>query len=471
MSDILKVTTPTSGYENSTRTNPISTNDSTIQNIVDPTKATRPDNRSGHTENQEGNNALFYKSNFEQFMKLIKDVPKLTEMFSNLMFFQMETMVSSGINENVTEEIMQFMNMIKMSENELLSFLKKQGDISVRFGGVFFDILKSALAENTSSDKQTIILDFLKKYNDLVSNKHVLQNIMGNLNNISRYMSPKFRLPLEEMINKMDVNLENGDTSENMNILRNEIVPYLSDYIRNTHDMGKIRDLITLLTLNTARYENGDKESFISAFRTLMGFNSIREKLGNGDVREITDIMLNFDLNKSTNHELIDKLISIIENGMVGKAGLEHKEVFQNIVSSILINESVYMPLVHFMIPAEVNGGKFFSEIWIDPNEGNSKDQEENEKRMKFLIKFDIKDLGFFDLIMLYQKEKIELQIYCPEQLMPMEKVIKGGLDDIMKANGISFHSIYIEKMKKPKTLSEVFPKIHERKNAINVKI
>ena len=47
VADLLKVTTPLTGTENSTRTNPIRENDTSIQNIVNPSKVVRPDGREG----------------------------------------------------------------------------------------------------------------------------------------------------------------------------------------------------------------------------------------------------------------------------------------------------------------------------------------------------------------------------------------------------------------------------------------
>ncbi len=61
---------------------------------------------------------------------------------------------------------------------------------------------------------------------------------------------------------------------------------------------------------------------------------------------------------------------------MRGEAGAQSKGVFQNILQALLVSESVYMPLLHAMIPAEVAGKLFYSEVWVDPDaeEGYRKD-------------------------------------------------------------------------------------------------
>lgn len=39
----------------------------------------------------------------------------------------------------------------------------------------------------------------------------------------------------------------------------------------------------------------------------------------------------------------------------------------------MLANESVYMPVMHAMLPMIISGVPVFSEIWVDPNEESGK--------------------------------------------------------------------------------------------------
>ncbi|MCQ4727885.1 hypothetical protein NE664_14705, partial [Anaerotignum faecicola] len=96
MSDILKVTTPNTVYENAQRPKNVTVNDPVIQNIADPTKVTRPDGQAAANEQNLG---LNYESNFEGFISLLRNMPNITEIFSQI-FFRMGTEVSSGIGEN-----------------------------------------------------------------------------------------------------------------------------------------------------------------------------------------------------------------------------------------------------------------------------------------------------------------------------------------------------------------------------------
>lgn len=486
MADILKVTTPSAGYDTTTKTNPITTNDKNIHNIIDPSKVTRPDGKTGGTtaENQDNKFSLTYESNFDKFVQTLKSSQSLTQMLSELLFTRMGVVVSSGISENFAQEISQFMDMLKMSESELLNFLKNQSDSSVRFKGAFFNVMRQIFEETNSIDLKTNILDFLRKYNDMASGGHIMKNIMQNLQSILQSIPKGYRASLEQLINQMSLQQETnadgktvftggGNFEKNSALLKNGILPYLSSYISKTHDLGRARDIITLLTLNIARYENTGKDNFMQSFESLLRYQSIRDKLGSIDSKQIEDILNNTQFEKAgMRNSLMDKLASIIEKGITGEGTYETKAVFQNIMTSLLINESVYMPLLHMMIPADIDGKLLFSEIWVDPdNESDAQSDTEKERCIKIFIKFDIKDVGFFDLIVVSQKGIVDMQLYYPEKLVSIEREMKSGIQNIIERNGFSFRNFLFEKSIQPKSLSEVFPKIYERKNAINVRI
>ena len=471
MSNVLKASTPLSGYENTAKGNPISTTDTNIKNVNDVTKVTRTDGQSSNADYGENQLLLPHNSNFDGFIKAIKSNLYTSNLMTDLIFTQMENLVRSGINENFAAEISQFLEMIKMSEDELHVLLKNQMQSSAKFQGPFFGMLRKALTETNSSTLVSRILDFTKKYNDFTSNGHVLNEISNNLNNITQYMPASFSQQLLSLVEKLNFNAENADLSANAEVLKKDIIPFLAEYTKLTNDFGKARDLITALTLNIARYENGSKEGFIGAFKELLGYNTIKEKFGNGDADKLIDILMQSDANKTSTNPLEEKLITILQKGIRGEAGYENIDNFKNIITATLLNESVYMPLLHVMLPVNINGNMMFSELWVDPDDQSQGQAKDGKKKEKLLIKFDIKDVGFFDLVILHDNGDVDLQIFCPEKLMGMEKAIQTGISVIIAQNGMSVKSLAVKKGTEPIAISEVFSKILERKNAINVRI
>ena len=259
--------------------------------------------------------------------------------------------------------------------------------------------------------------------------------------------------------------------ARNAQILKEQIIPYLGKYISETRDMGRIRDLITTLTLNTSRYENGNLERLLQSFQKLMEFPAFEKGFGGMSAADFRAMMQNVDFDRAAGKmPWVDNLLNIMEAGVKGEAGIENREAFMNIMKAMLVNESVYMPVMHVMLPAILNGVPMFSELWIDPDE-ESGNAGSGEKGVKLLIKFDLKDVGFFDMMMYYEKGKMDILIHYPEELSDRESEIREGIRKIMKKNNLEIEYLAVEQGKESIPVSAAFPKIFERRNSINVTI
>lgn len=236
--------------------------------------------------------------------------------------------------------------------------------------------------------------------------------------------------------------------------------------------MGRLRDLISQLSFNTARYENGDLDQLIRDFKSLMGFPSFRKIFQGLDEEQLRNLLMNLNFEKAAGRsEWADTFLHIVESGIRGEAGAENRQIFENMIQSILLNESVFMPVLHIMLPVELNGQLMFSELWIDPDEEGRGAADPKERTIRLLIKFDIKDVGFFDLLMVCEKETVNLRLFYPEQLAPLETELKKGVGEILERNRLRCQYLGLEKSRGSIPVSSVFPKIYERKNTVNVAI
>lgn len=115
-----------------------------------------------------------------------------------------------------------------------------------------------------------------------------------------------------------------------------------------------------------------------------------------------------------------------------------------------------------------------FSELWLDPDDDGKGFRNAGQERfVKGLIKFDIKDVGFFDLFFLYgtQTEKISIQLNYPKDLDASEGEIRTALSKILSENGIGQEEIVLGSEDGTIPISTAFPTIFERKNSINVTV
>ena len=99
MANILKVTTPAIGYENTAnvRTNPEMQNPVHVQGPVDPGKVARPDARSDAAA-QKGEEALKFKfeSNYDNFIRQLQKMPSVAEELPKLLSELSSTRSSRG---------------------------------------------------------------------------------------------------------------------------------------------------------------------------------------------------------------------------------------------------------------------------------------------------------------------------------------------------------------------------------------
>jgi hypothetical protein len=478
MPDLLGVTNPVPGHDNSNvnRNIPVSPNDTRIQNAPDPSRVSRPDNRTERqdTGDSTGSQALRYDSNFAAFLQRMAGTPGMGESLRALFAMFEGKVVSSGIEEGLASEMGALLNMLKMDESQLGKFLFSQMANGTRFGGALFDVLRSAYASSGSKAVRNNILQFLKKYGDYSSTPHIQGNLLRTLTKLTRAIPASWGSQLLPMVSQLEGKLNAGDRAGALKLLQGSILPFLSNYTSKTNDMGLSRTLISMLALDISRYENGGEEGLLQAFHQLTSSPGLREKLGGLSDEALLKLLDSTSFAKAAEgDQFASQLSRAAQQALQGGAKNEVQEAFRNIVSAFLVNESVHMPLNHILLPLEWDGKMAFSEMWVDP------DAEENLKRgkgerpntLRFLFKIDIQGLGFFDMVLACQGERVDVQVFCPEKVTPFTQLVQGELSRILTDNGLSAGAVQVQRMDRPLTISGVFPRIFEGENSINVKI
>ena len=478
MPDLLGVTNPVPGHDNSNvnRNIPVSPNDTRIQNAPDPSRVSRPDNRTERqdTGDSTGSQALRYDSNFAAFLQRMAGTPGMGESLRTLFAMFEGKVVSSGIEEGLASEMGALLNMLKMDESQLGKFLFSQMANGTRFGGALFDVLRSAYASSGSEAVRNNILQFLKKYGDYSSTPHIQGNLLRTLTKLTRAIPASWGSQLLPMVSQLEGKLNAGDRAGALKLLQGSILPFLSNYTSKTNDMGLSRTLISMLALDVSRLENGGEDSLLQAFHQMMSSPGLREKLGGLSDEALLRLLNSSSFAKAAEgDQFAAQLARAAHTALQNGSGNEVQEAFRNIVSAFLVNESVHMPLNHVLLPMEWDGKMAFSEMWVDPDaeENLKRGRGERENVLRFLFKIDIQNLGFFDMVLTCQGEKVDVQVFCPERVAPFSQMVQGELARIITDNGLTANAVQVQQMVRPLTISGVFPRIFEGENSINVKI
>ena len=473
MPDLLGATNPVPGYDNTSvnRNIPISPNNNQVQNIPDPSRVTGADNRTEQQDASQSGDQVRYDSNFQTFLQQLRRSQDGVQTLAKLLARE-GTVVASGMSEGIAEEMSQVMQMLKMDEGQLLKFLSAQMKAGTRFGGALFALLRNAYARADSAGVRADILNFLKSYSDYSSTAHLEGNLLRNLAGMADAMPASWGDKLRELLAQLENGVAAGDRQGNINLIQQEVFPYMSNYVSTTHDLGTPRELLSLLALDVARYENGSEDKLAEAFHQLSGYGTLKGMLGGIDDKSLLKLLQSSMVKDAAATQFADHLAAAAARALRGEGSAEVQEAFRNLVSSMLINESVYMPLAHFLIPMELDGRMLFSELWVDADAEEKKgDKGQGEKCMKFLFKIDVQGLGLFDVVLANREKDVSIVVACPEGVVPFSKEIEQTISQILARNELNSAGVSVRKMERPVTLTEVFPKIFEGKNSVNVKV
>ena len=477
MANILQVTTPNVNTDNRNVQNPLdpkhNAENPAIRNPVDPTRVVRADGRDGQQAENSAQNDLFsginFESNYGAFIKSLGENSGLAGALGQLLFTDISGMVEAGHAE-IGALVDQFLMTLKMdSPEELMKFMQGQQELQARFTGDFFAQLRSVLSQTNSEGLKDAVMAFLKGYNNFSSGTHLLQQMDSLTKDIEQLLLRPYREEFRQLAGGMDFQAANGNTQANAAQLNGRLIPFLANYISHTHDYGAVRDATMLLIFNAVRYQEGSTDRPMKLF-DRMADNQEFARLFKGDLQASLQKLLEPDMSatKSMMSDFADGLAKLLLRGANGEAGLENVQQFYTIMNGMLVNESVYMPLLHFILPFQFEDNNVVSEMWVDPD---AKHGSDGGRKVKLFLKFDIQSLGKFELVMTLQDHESKMQLFVPTFLAKQDKKIQTDVSSILKKNGIRLSQCAVYGRVRDRKIDEVFPEIRAKENTINVRI
>ncbi|MBR4545338.1 MAG: hypothetical protein IKO14_05125 [Oscillibacter sp.] len=471
MPALLGPTNPVPGYDQQpVRITTPPPTDTSVQNIVDPERVVRPDSKSERQDNADTSGATRYESNYMTFLQRLRGARDLPEVFMRILQWG-GVEVSSGIRSGFAQEMSQFLEFLRMDEAQLLEFLKNQLESGSRFTGPLFGLIRDAYNGTSSEMARSDILQFLRRYSDFSSTEHLEGKLLRETQDMTESLPSQWGDQVKDILAKLQSGVEAGDRQGNLNLLREKLFPLIARYVTTTHDHGRARQILSMMTLDIARYENGDTKGLLHAFRHLASMGVLPDELGKLSDADILRLLKESDFAKAAqNNEFAAHMAELTNAAIRGEAGANTQEAFRNMMAAMLINESVYMPLNHVILPLDWNGKKMFAEMWVDPDVGGTR-QEYGDGDFRILIKLDIESLGAFDLLFDAHGSNVNLQVACPAVVAPHAQTVSAMLAGILARNGLRPENVTVAEMRRPIAISEVFPKILAGMTGINVRV
>ncbi|MBD5146852.1 MAG: hypothetical protein HDT21_13240 [Ruminococcus sp.] len=168
----------------------------------------------------------------------------------------------------------------------------------------------------------------------------------------------------------------------------------------------------------------------------------------------------------TTMENMLDFLIKNINDpSLKSLSDMTRPDMIQGLLSA----PGVFTPLLHFLVPINMDGMKAFGELWADPDA--DRDPATGEPDNHLFLCFEIENAGYFELEVYARGKSVNAALLCPAGTERNYLPIKEMLPELAASCGYSADKIMIEPLKRRRDLTNIFPKLNERRTGLNVRI
>lgn len=248
------------------------------------------------------------------------------------------------------------------------------------------------------------------------------------------------------------------DIKQGVSMLRKIIAPLVPDnmkgavntLLRNFESDRNLNTLIDRLSVIVNRMENLDAKVTIA-----QSMNQVLSQMAASEG-------INYRP-PTTMENMLDFLVKNINDpSLKSLSAMNRGEMLQGLLTS----PGVFSPLLHFLIPMNMDGTKAFGELWADPDAGNGAGGESDKH---LFLCFEIENAGYFEMELYASGRSINVSLLCPEGSERKYLPLKESIPVIASANGYRAEKMMISPLKKKRDLNKIFPKLNDRKNSLNV--
>lgn len=252
------------------------------------------------------------------------------------------------------------------------------------------------------------------------------------------------------------ISLEKG--AETLKKMLSDLVPDnmkggLNTLIRDFEKTRDLNRLIDRLSIIVNRAEDLDKKITLA-----QGINIVLTEMAQAQG-------INYRP-PTTMENMLDFLIKNINDpSLKSLSDMSRPDMIQGLLSA----PGVFTPLLHFLVPLNLDGMKAFGELWADPDA--DRDPETGERDNHLFLCFEIEEAGYFEMELYARAKNVSVALMCPAGTERTYLPLKETIPEIASACGYSADRMMIEPLKRRRDLTNVFPKLNDRRSGLNVRI
>lgn len=227
----------------------------------------------------------------------------------------------------------------------------------------------------------------------------------------------------------------------------------LNTLMRDFEKTPDLNNLIDRLSVIVNHAENMDKKIILA-----QGINLVLTEMAQAQGIQYRP--------PTTMENMLDFLIKNINDpSLRSLSDMTRPDMIQGLLSA----PGVFTPLLHFLVPMNMDGMKAFGELWADPDA--SRNPETGESDSHLFLCFEIEETGYFELELYSRGKSVSAALMCPAGTERNYLPLKEMLPELAASCGYSAERIMIEPLKRKRDLTNVFPKLNERRSGLNVRI
>ena len=185
-------------------------------------------------------------------------------------------------------------------------------------------------------------------------------------------------------------------------------------------------------------------------------------------VREMRDVQSRQTPKKSSS---IEALTDFVEKN-INHPALKSIDSFNasNLLQSMINAPGVMTPLAHYILPIQIENTHAFGELWVDNNDESGATGTAPGVHHHLFLTFDVDTYGRFEVDVYANEKTVRLSLLHPTSFTKNVDQIIEKVNRIAAGTKYSISDFSTGILKEPHNLTQIFPKLQERRAGLNVK-
>lgn len=418
------------------------------------------------------------ESVFGRFIQQFQKTPPLSGTLQKIAYEAVKNRELIEARQPEDSPLRRFSARIPADRGAMLESMVFQQRDATLFTGPLFQLLEQISRQSGDAQYDQLLAGFLKAFDAYSSAPDMTRAIAESLQSLQAAMPKAYAEKLSALSARLDTADPAGSIEKNLVLLKDEVLPLLGEYMAKTTDYGQPRETVSMLLQQISILNLGEKQNVSARFTQLFQYGKYGMNLPDGTIGLMQSLFAGevTGRREKQQSELFDALLSLISQGSRQDIGGFDKAIYRDILHSFLLDNSVYMPFQHIILPASIGGQSFFAEMWVEKQNQDAKRRTrgtgpEAQPAASVYLTFEIQSLGYFEARIGLNGKKADLSLAVPAALDAARGEISGVLGAILQQNGLIPGELRLSVCGEPQIPGEILNKIYERKRSVDVTI